>query len=189
MADAPAFAAFVLCGGRSSRMGRDKALLPVGGVAMARRVADALHVAGATEVTALGGDLVGLAAAGLRAVADESPGEGPFPATLHALDLAAQEVVLVLSCDLVAPDPAAFVRVVAALHADPAGDVAVPVADGHHQWTHAAWRRRTRPALLAARASGITSLRRASASLRLVELHDLPAAALADADVPGDLPA
>ena len=51
-----AFAGAVLTGGRSSRMGRDKATLPVDGVPMAARVADALRRAGAEPVLAVGGD-------------------------------------------------------------------------------------------------------------------------------------
>ncbi|HJR26495.1 MAG TPA: NTP transferase domain-containing protein, partial [Acidimicrobiales bacterium] len=45
----PPFTGVVLCGGRSTRMGRDKALLELHGVPMARRVADALTAAGAAE--------------------------------------------------------------------------------------------------------------------------------------------
>ena len=37
---------YVLAGGRSSRMGRDKALIPVDGVPLAARIADVLAAAG-----------------------------------------------------------------------------------------------------------------------------------------------
>ena len=168
-------------------MGRDKALLPVGGAPMARRVADALEAAGASEVIALGGDLPGLAALGLRAVADASPGEGPFPATIHALELAAHPVVLVLSCDLVAPSPDAMRTLVERLQAAPEAAGAVPVVEGHHQWTHAAWRTSAAPVLRAARDRGIGSLRRGTADLSILEVHDLAPEALRDADVPADL--
>jgi molybdopterin-guanine dinucleotide biosynthesis protein len=168
-------------------MGRDKALLPVGGAPMARRVADALEAAGAGEVIALGGDLPQLAALGLRAVADASPGEGPFPATIHALELAAHPLVLVLSCDLVAPSPAAMRALAERLQAATEAQGAVPVVEGHHQWTHAAWRTSAAPALRAARERGIGSLRRGTADLSILEVHDLAPEALRDADVPADL--
>ena len=42
----PAFAGAVLCGGRSRRMGRDKALIEIGGVPLAMRVASAVRDAG-----------------------------------------------------------------------------------------------------------------------------------------------
>ena len=46
----------VLCGGASRRMGRDKALVDVDGVAMAERVARALDAAGCAAVRFIGGD-------------------------------------------------------------------------------------------------------------------------------------
>jgi molybdopterin-guanine dinucleotide biosynthesis protein len=168
-------------------MGRDKALLPVGGAPMARRVADALEAAGAHEVIALGGDLPGLAALGLHAVADASPGDGPFPATIHALELAAHPLVLVLSCDLVSPSASAMRTLVERLEEASGADGAVPVVAGHHQWTHAAWRTSAAPSLRAARDRGIGSLRRGTADLSILEVHDLAPEALRDADVPADL--
>lgn len=169
-------------------MGRDKALLAVAGTAMARRVADALAEAGAAEVIALGGDQEGLAALGLRAVPDASPGDGPLAATIHALELAAHPIVLVAACDLVEPAAPAMRSVVDGLRAAPRAHGAVPVVDGHHQWTHGAWRTTAGPILRAARDTGIGSLRRGTQGLELVEVLDLPPGALRDADVPGDLP-
>lgn len=169
-------------------MGRDKALLEVDGAAMARRVADALVAAGATSVVALGGDAEGLAALGLASRPDREPGAGPFPATVQAVEDADEELVLVVACDLVAPSAATMAAVVAALADVEDHHGAVPVVAGHHQWMHAAWRRSALPVLQAERAAGTASLKRAAASLRLVDVTGLPAADLADADAPSDLP-
>ena len=169
-------------------MGRDKAPLLVHGVAMARRVADVLAAAGAGEVWALGGDPATLNPLGLRVVADERPGGGPFPATMTALQHADDEVVVVLCCDLLRPSSEAVMTIVEAL--DAAGpDVlaAVPVVDGHHQWTHAAWRSSALPTLEAAYGAGARSLKRGAAGLPLIEVYGLDPAAVADADEPGDL--
>ncbi len=182
------FSGVVLCGGASRRMGRDKALVPVRGVPMARRVADALAAAGAREVLAVGGDLDALAGVGLDARPDAWPGDGPLPATLTALGLAGEAIVVVLACDLVAPDPAAVTAVVATLAGAPDAEVAVPADQGHLQWTHAAWRATARQRLLAAWEAGARSLRRAAATLPRIEVEGLPAGSLADADRPEDLP-
>jgi molybdopterin-guanine dinucleotide biosynthesis protein A len=95
----------------------------------------------------------------------------------------------VLSCDLLAPNPVAIAAVVDRLRAAAADVVAaVPVVDGHHQWTHMAWRRRALPALETARQAGVRSLQRACADLPLEEVTGLAAADVADADEPRDLP-
>ena len=183
------FSGVVLCGGRSTRMGTDKALLEVDGTPMARRVADALTAAGATEVVAVGGDLPALRALGLVAHPDAVPGDGPMPATLTALELVAADLALVLSCDLIAPDPAAMAATVGALVDAPAALVAVPVdGEAQLQWTHAAWRTAAAPALRRAWEAGARSLKRAAGDLERVEVRGLPPAALRDADSPGDLP-
>jgi rhodanese-related sulfurtransferase/molybdopterin-guanine dinucleotide biosynthesis protein A len=169
-------------------MGVDKATLLVEGRAMAVRVAAALREAGAAEVYAVGGDPAALDALGLVVVADDQPGDGPFPATLTALRHAAHPLVAVLSCDLLLPDPSAVAAVVEAVRRASAGVLgAVPVAGGHHQWTHAAWRAAALPALEDRYRAGHRSLRHAAAGLPLVELTDVDPAHLADADTPADL--
>ena len=85
-----------------------------------------------------------------RACPTTGPAGGPFPATLTALDDGRPaELVLVLSCDLVAPSPAAMAR-----RASTPCDGRPRArwrpsrsSDGHHQWTHAAWRRAARARL------------------------------------------
>ncbi len=73
--------------GASRRMGPgiDKALVEVGGVAMARRVADALRAGGAEPVVAVGGDRSALGRIGLDGVDDRHPGEGPLGGVCTAL--------------------------------------------------------------------------------------------------------
>lgn len=177
----------VLCGGASRRMGRDKALLELDGEPMAARVAAALRRAGAAEVLAVGGDLPRLRALGLDARPDRWPGAGPLPATITALAVASEELVLVVGCDLLRPSEAAMAATVAALEGDPDALGAVPVVDGHRQWMHAAWRARAAEALARARRDGAVSLRHAGRDLALVEVHGLDPEALADADEPADL--
>lgn len=88
----------VLCGGASRRMGADKATIPVAGVAMARRTADALAAAGCSPVMAIGGDPVELNRLGLECIADDFPGEGPLGGVLTALAIGSP--VVVVACDL-----------------------------------------------------------------------------------------
>jgi molybdopterin-guanine dinucleotide biosynthesis protein A len=67
--------------------------------------------------------------------------------------------------------------------------VVVPVVDGVPQVLHALWSRAALPAVREALAAGERAPRSVLAALPTRELHDLPAAALADADRPEDLPA
>jgi molybdenum cofactor guanylyltransferase len=103
----------VLCGGRSSRMGTDKASLVVGGVAMARRVADALAAGGCSPVIAVGGSPSLAASLGLAHLPDAFPGHGPLGGIITA---ATQETpVVVAACDLPGLTPTTVSALIAAL--------------------------------------------------------------------------
>ena len=121
-------------------MGRDKALIEVGGRALASIAAGALGDAGADDVFVVGGDRDALEGVGLRFVPDRRPGEGPLGGIVTALEAARCEVVVVVACDLPQITGEAVRAVVDAL-AD--HDVAVPVVDGRAQHLLAAWRRET----------------------------------------------
>lgn len=183
-----AFDGYVLCGGASRRMGRDKALVEVDGTAMARRVADALAAAGASRVVAVGGDAPELGRLGLSATPDRWPGEGPLGGLVTALQDGAGTgpVAVVLSCDLIDPDPTAIARTVAE-RARLGCDAVVPVVDGRHQWLHGAWDRRAAGILADVFAAGERSVAGAALSLRIGTLGDVPAGAVHDADRPADL--
>jgi molybdopterin-guanine dinucleotide biosynthesis protein A len=187
----PRFSGAVLCGGRSRRMGRDKALVPVGGTPMVVRVAEALWVAGARDVVGVGREPHALAPLRLSTVPDGRPGAGPVAGIATALAWAdGDELVMVVGCDLVAPSPAAIGATLAALARNPAAGVAVPVSDGRTQWHHAAWRASAGPAIERALGAGARSVGGvvAAAGLAIVGVDGIDSAALADADVPGDLP-
>jgi molybdopterin-guanine dinucleotide biosynthesis protein A len=95
----------VLTGGASRRMGRTKSLIELDGVPMARRVADALALAGCGRVIAYGGDPVELESLGMPVLPDRHPGSGPLGGVLGALELFADtdpdvDGVFVVACDL-----------------------------------------------------------------------------------------
>ncbi|MEM6820206.1 MAG: molybdenum cofactor guanylyltransferase [Pseudomonadota bacterium] len=93
--------ALVLAGGRSRRMGEDKASITVGGetlldltVALAKEVADEVWVSVSADQTA---DSV---RARHPQLVDSRPGEGPLGGILTALDHDPEAEWLVLACDM-----------------------------------------------------------------------------------------
>jgi molybdopterin-guanine dinucleotide biosynthesis protein A len=165
-------------------MGRDKALVEVGGRPLARIAADALRAAGAAEVVAVGGDGSALSALGLRWVPDRWPDEGPLGGVVTALEAAGEDVVMLLSCDLPAVTGEAVTAVLAGLSD---GDVAVAMAGGRRQPLFAAYRTRAVGLLEAAFLGGERSPSRALPRLAVAEVALAEEAWALDADGPDDL--
>jgi molybdopterin-guanine dinucleotide biosynthesis protein A/rhodanese-related sulfurtransferase len=179
------FAGAVLTGGRSARMGRDKAFVTIDGVPLAVRVADALRDAGAVEVRAIGGDLARLDAIGLPAVADPHEGMGPLGGIATALRaLGDHDVVVVLACDLPAVSPAGLRTVVGRLGG---ADVAVPRRDGYVEPLQGAWRTRIAPTLEALLTAGTRAVHDALDALDVVFVDDLDPASFANLNTPGEV--
>ena len=89
---------FVLTGGLSSRMGRDKALLPYRGTTLAGYVAHTVEqVAGSV---ALIGDPVRYGHLGYPVYRDEFPGCGPISGIHTALSVSKTDWNLVVACDM-----------------------------------------------------------------------------------------
>jgi molybdopterin-guanine dinucleotide biosynthesis protein A/rhodanese-related sulfurtransferase len=155
------FTGAVLAGGRSTRMGVDKATL------FADRVVAALEAAGASEV--------------LVVRDDDQPGNGPLGGIATALRAAAHDVVVVLACDLPDVHPDGIRAVVDAL--TPIADVALP----HGEPLHAAWRRATLPEVLAAIVRGDLAVRAVLDRLRVVNVEGIDRRWLRNVNTPADL--
>lgn len=187
--------AIVLAGGRSSRLGVDKAAVRVDERRLVDRVIAAARAAGADRVV-----VVGPAETGTRAdavVREDPPFGGPAAAIAAALPLvggragagsgpeAAPEQVLVLACDLESPD-AVCTALSESAPVDAAGTVLVD-ASGERQWL--AGRYRVDALRAAIRGLGDPagqSLRRVLAGLPLAELR-VPDEVARDIDTPQDL--
>lgn len=91
-------AAFILAGGESSRMGRDKGLLELGGVPIVVRSARLVESVGAVPVVV--GSPETYHELGLRAIRDDWPGAGPLGAIATALRASESPWNLILACDL-----------------------------------------------------------------------------------------
>ncbi len=91
-------AGFILAGGESARMGRDKALLELGGEALIVRTAR-LVVSAAGGATVIG-DSAAYRALGLRTIGDDWPGAGPLGGMATALRASRARWNLVVACDL-----------------------------------------------------------------------------------------
>jgi molybdenum cofactor guanylyltransferase len=91
--------AYVLCGGKSRRMGTDKAFLSIGGVPMAKRQADLLRRAGCSKVW-LVGKKPDLAELGEEVLWDKSRTSHPLVGVSAALAHCDEEWALISPCDL-----------------------------------------------------------------------------------------
>jgi molybdenum cofactor guanylyltransferase len=94
----PQVEAFILAGGKSSRMGRDKALLEIGGKTLIERAA-ALCAPLVANVTLMG-DPQRYSKFVSYVLGDRWPGAGPLGAIATALGAAKQPWCLVLACDM-----------------------------------------------------------------------------------------
>ncbi|MFN7993041.1 MAG: molybdenum cofactor guanylyltransferase [Bryobacteraceae bacterium] len=91
-------AGFVLAGGRSSRMGRDKALLPFRGGTLGGYVAAAVASAAGSAIVI--GDPQKYAILGYPVTPDRTPGIGPLGGIETALSCTAADWNLILACDM-----------------------------------------------------------------------------------------
>jgi molybdopterin-guanine dinucleotide biosynthesis protein A len=91
-------AGFILAGGKSSRMGVDKGLLEIGGVAVIVRTARL--VASVAHSTRVVGGVERYRELGLNAIADDWTGAGPLGGVATALRASEAEWNLIVACDL-----------------------------------------------------------------------------------------
>lgn len=166
--------AIVLAGGRSSRMGSDKAALVLGGRTLLQRAVDAACGA-ASAVVVVGAPGRALpkvtSTVPMHLVTDAGEGAGPLGGIVAGLAAVGTSVALVVACDIPFIEPS-LLRLLAARVREGAS-AAVPVVDGQAQPLCSAVRTDAFEALRAAFQGGTRA-----ASL----LADLPGALLVDAD-------
>ena len=162
-----------MTGGRSSRMGRDKALLRVEEIPMAVRVARAMLEAGASETFLVGGDVETLGSLAFRVVPDVAPHEGPLAGIIGALREASEDVVVVTACDMPWIRAEHVRALVDSLHQF---DAVISTCDDQVQPLHAAWKRASVNQLQRAFQSGERSPLRATRDMN-VSLVNLGAGA------------
>jgi molybdopterin-guanine dinucleotide biosynthesis protein A len=116
---------FVTAGGKSSRMGRDKAWLEFDGATMIARVVAALRPV--TESVTIIANSPEYARLNLPVVADTHIGIGPLEAIRTALANSRQPRVVLAGCDLPFVTPQLFTHL---LHAGGDAQAVVPLDDG-----------------------------------------------------------
>lgn len=151
----------VLCGGESRRMGRDKALIELGGRRLIEYPLEALRaVAGRVLIST--GSSVRYADLGCEVVLDTHAGVGPLAGLLAGLEAARTEWVAVLACDMP--------RAVAPLMRELLAEALASEADA----CLLELERGSQPLYAAYRRSCAASVRRAleSGERRMVSFHD-----------------
>ena len=148
-----AITAVILAGGRSRRLGRDKAVESFAGEPLLRRVirrAEAGVNAGAGDMIIVVADAARAAALPLtpehRTAVDAFPGRGPLGGIYTGLMAARTDWSLVVACDLPFISPPLLQYLAGLRHGV---DAIVPVIDGRPEPTHALYSRRCRPAIAA----------------------------------------
>jgi len=130
--DVNQFGAVLLCGGQSSRMGRSKAWLPVGGTTMLQRVVGILsEVAHPIVVVAAVGQSLPSLPSNVIVAHDEIDGKGPLAGLAAGLAAMGKQTntIYLSACDVPFLNATFVQRVVALL--DETHVIAVPRIDGH----------------------------------------------------------
>ena len=159
-------AGWILTGGRSSRMGTDKALMEIEGRPLALRIAEEL--AKSCGSVSLVGDPALYGTLGLPVVRDTFPGQGPLAGIEAALGASSVDWNLIVACDMPALESVTIEPLFAgeSLFGNFA-DCSVPeYADGRLEPLCAVYRRRCHAAIRTAIESGIRRITDALQYLR-----------------------
>jgi molybdopterin-guanine dinucleotide biosynthesis protein A len=171
-------------------MGRDKALVEVDGIAMAKRVAIALEDGDVDPVVCVGGDQAALEALDLEWIPDAHPGEGPLGGFLTALEWGEDtpwDAVVLSACDLPFLDGETVENLLLGLIGAP---LARPAAGpgGQPPLLIAANVAEVLPVVRDLFAGGERSFRWLGARLPVSTVHPIDPQRLRDVDRPEDLP-
>jgi molybdopterin-guanine dinucleotide biosynthesis protein A len=138
----PRAGALILAGGDSRRMGRDKALLPVGGRPMIASIADQLKTL--FEEIVISADRPGdYGFLGLPVVPDLEPGQGPLRGIASSLPRMTHDLNFVTACDIPRIDLSFVIRLI---KMSAGFDLILPYLDeGHYEPLFAVYRKSVAP--------------------------------------------
>lgn len=159
----------VLAGGRSTRMGQDKAALMLGGEPLVRRVVERLRQA-LVEVIVAGPAEIGVLVPGVRVVPDLQAGQGPLAGIGAALRAIQTPWAFVVACDMPFVEPALVRAMVALALAPPEVDAVVLRTERGAERLHTLYARTCLPALETRLAAGDLALHRLLAHIRVREM-------------------
>src|SRR5918996_1835147 len=145
----------VLCGGASTRMGRDKALIEIGGKPLVRLVAERVAEC-ADPVLLASGASRRFGSLPYEEIADAAPGTGPLAGLVAALSASPHDLVVAAAVDMPFVSADIF-RLLLDLRANE--DAVVPVTDDGRQPLHALYHRSALPYLAQALERGRYRLR------------------------------
>jgi molybdopterin-guanine dinucleotide biosynthesis protein A len=157
---------FVLVGGSSSRMGRDKALLPFHGERLVDRIARQVReAAGSVTLVGAAGRYTDL---DYKVIEDKIPGCGPLGGIHAALSESTAEWNLIVACDMPRLETT-FLEALLDRAEQEACDCLVPLSlPSKPEPLCAVWRR---PALVRIEAALQSGVRRMSDTLKLLNTH------------------
>jgi molybdopterin-guanine dinucleotide biosynthesis protein A len=155
---------FVLVGGRSSRMGADKATLPYRDLPLASWIAQQMEPA--VDRVSLVGDRRIHGTLGIPIVADHYPSSGPVGAIITALRFSSSTWNVITACDLPAVTPAIFHEMLRQIQQTDAQCLVPVTSDGRRQVLCAVYRRDAAGPLVKAFEGGELRLRFAIDSLK-----------------------
>lgn len=164
------WAGVVLAGGRSVRMGRDKAMIEVDGRPLVAHAVELLrpHV----EELLIIGEPSRYASIAPLVLADDTPGLGPLGGILTALRYTWNDHLLVLACDMPNVNAVLIERLKAASDAD--HDAVVPQCDGRLEPLAAIYHRRCRKSFEQCVAEGDLKMAHAIERVRALYLQVCP---------------
>lgn len=168
MAQAAKVAGYILAGGESSRMGRDKALLELGGVPLVVRTVRLVEAV--AEMPIIVGAPERLGALGFNVVGDEWPGAGPLGGIATALHASAAPWNLVVACDLPYLTKAWLEDLIARALAS-AADAVLPMNERGAEPLCAMYHRKCEPAIRAALERGTRKVTDGLAGLRVENIE------------------
>ena len=128
--DVKEWTGIILAGGLSSRMGSNKALLPLDGSIVLEHVASAIAPAVSRVIVAAGPNVDAYQALGYTCVEDGYPGKGPLAGLHAALEASETEWNLVCACDMPLIQPSFFTTLQRLAASDKTHRAIVPRLEG-----------------------------------------------------------